>query len=101
MRFCLTNDVSKSELNRADEIKVSYYYRNEILNLIEQYPGKTIILDTDTEGPIDWNLIKELNIMARGNFAICVYNNEKAKFAREFGIKFFFGFITLIFCRTR
>ena len=31
MRFCLTNDVPKSALEKADEIKVSYYYRNKYM----------------------------------------------------------------------
>lgn len=93
MKFCLTNDVQKSVLEKADEIKVSYYYRNKVLDLIEQYPDKTIILDTDTEGTIEWHLLKELNIMAKGNFAVCVYNDVRAKLAKEHGIKFYFGFV--------
>ena len=96
MRFCLTNDVPKSVLEKADEIKVSYYYRNKVLDLIEQYPDKTIILDTDTEGTIEWHLIKELNIMAKGNFAVCVYNDVRARLAKQHGIKFYFGFVVSI-----
>ena len=93
MRFCLTSDAPKAVLKKADEIKISYHYCNKVLNLIEQYPDKTIILDLDSENSIDWNLIKEFNIMSKGNFAICLYDDAKAKIARENKIKFYFGFI--------
>ena len=93
MRFCLTNDVPKSTLSKADEIKVHYYDRNKVLDLIELYPSATIVLDLGDVKDVDWDLMKELNIMSKSNFVLCLYDISKAVTAKKHGIKFYFGFI--------
>lgn len=64
MKYCLNSNLSAEYLQKADEIKVKYKDRHEIIDLIEKYPGKTIILTMiGYDGIIDWDEINRLNIM--------------------------------------
>lgn len=44
MQFCLSSRLPLHVLRKADEIKVEYRDRKSIPDLINKYPGKTIIL---------------------------------------------------------
>ena len=55
MRFCVSGRQPYSVIKRADEIKFTYNDRDRILDLVEKYPDKTVILDVPSnEG--DWKL---------------------------------------------
>ena len=46
MKFCLSNRQNKEYLMKADQIKVQFRDRKSIPDLIMDYPGKEIILET-------------------------------------------------------
>ena len=48
MKVCLSNRQSAEYLAYADEIKFDMRDRNSILDVIEKYPDKTIILKVNT-----------------------------------------------------
>ena len=55
MRFCVSGRQPYSVIKRADEIKFTYNDRDRIMDLVEKYPEKTVILDVPGhEG--DWKL---------------------------------------------
>lgn len=57
MKYCLQGRQPLALLKRADEIKVQYKDREQILDFIQQIPDKTFLLEVPVEGEIDWNLI--------------------------------------------
>ena len=55
MRFCVSGRQPYSVIKRADEVKFNYNDKDRILDLVEKYPDKTVILDVPGhEG--DWKL---------------------------------------------
>ena len=45
MRFCVNGRQPYSVIKRADEVKFNYNDKDKILDLVEKYPDKTVILD--------------------------------------------------------
>ena len=55
MRFCVNGRQPYSVIKKADEIKFNYNDKDRILDFVEEYPDKVIILDvTNQEG--EWKL---------------------------------------------
>ena len=55
MRYCVNGRQPYSVIKRADEIKFQYNDKDRILDLVEKYPDKVVILDVpNQEG--DWKL---------------------------------------------
>lgn len=92
MKYCLSSRQEAAYLSKADEIKVEFRDKDSIPDLIEKYPGKTIILECFSNSVIDWKEIKKWNILARENFIMCVGSIANAKECKENNIKFYMGY---------
>lgn len=93
MKCCLNSCQSSEYLNKADELKVSYKDRHKIIDFIEHYPNKTIILDMrGYDGLIAWDDIKRYKIMTKDNFVIALNNLEDISFCKKENIKFYWNF---------
>lgn len=95
MKFCLNNHQAIEYLNQADEIKVYYKDRNGILDIHEQYPQATIILQI-TPDIVDYNLkeLKEFKILSHGQFVVCLprINHAEIKWLQEQEVDYYWGF---------
>ena len=87
MQFCLSSRLPMHILRKADEIKVEYRDRKSIPDLIEKYPGKTIIL-FPTDEDYDWSEISMYSLMCGGNFILNVRSMAQAYGAKAHEIKF-------------
>ncbi len=97
MKVCLNCRCSKQYLKKADEIKVEYRDRRALLDIVDDYPDKTIIFQIpyfveDKENDINWDNLQLANQLLRGNFIICCFSTEIAKICNVYNIKFYFGF---------
>lgn len=93
MKYCLNNNQSYEYLQKADEIKILYQYRNKIIDYIEKYPNKTIILDKKNNWEIiDWEEIKRYNIMTQHNFIMALYDPSDITNCKKHGIKFYLNY---------
>ena len=54
MRFCVNGRQPYSVIEKADEIKFQYNDKDKILDLVEKYPNKVVILDVPGD-ETDWN----------------------------------------------
>ena len=83
MKFCLSSNVSREYLQKANEIRVPYNQHESIYNIKEINPEATIVLTTAFEknGLIlydkDWDLINQYNNACEGNFKLCLQNEEQ------------------------
>lgn len=93
MKYCLSNRQSLEYLQKADELKVQYRDREKIIDYIEEYADKTIILDIkNCEDTINWDEIKRYNIMAKQNFIIALNNLSDISYCKQNNIKFYWNF---------
>lgn len=73
MKYCLNSNQTSEYLKKADEIKLRYEDRHELIDFVEKYPDKTIILTmSGFKGVIAWDDIKRYNTICNGNFIIAL-----------------------------
>lgn len=66
MKYCLSNRQSKEYLQKCNEIKILYIDRNDIYDLIEEYPDKTLILQLPAKDyVIDYEELRKFNILTK------------------------------------
>ena len=93
MKCCLNSHQSAEYLKKADELKIKYKDRHKIIDFIENYPDKTIILDMrGYDGLIAWDDIKRYKIMTKNNFVIALNSLEDISFCKKENIKFYWNF---------
>lgn len=93
MKCCLNSHQSFEYLNKADEIKILYKDRHKIIDFVEKYPDKTIILNMQGyDGIIEWNDVKRYKLMCRNNFIIALNTLTDSSFCRKENIKFYWNF---------
>lgn len=97
MKVCLNSRCAKKYLEKADEIKVEYRDRKALLDIVDEYPEKTIVFQipyfvNDEENDINWDNLKLANQLLRGQLIICCFSYVEAYKCRDNGIKFYFGF---------
>jgi hypothetical protein len=66
MHYCLSSQVGKEYLEKADEIRVKYNKLKSILDLYEINPSATFILtisSKEDKSTIPWTEIENYNIM--------------------------------------
>lgn len=93
MKCCLNSHQSTEYLHKADELRILYKDRNKIIDFIENYPNKTIILDMKGyDGLIAWDDIKRYKIMTKNNFIIALNSLNDISFCKKENIKFYWNF---------
>ena len=96
MKYCINTRCAAKYLTQAHELKVEWRDRKAIPDFVEKYPGKTIVLyfiyHQINQEPIDWNEIKQYNVLCKENFICCLHDFGLGQVCRDFGIKFYFGF---------
>ncbi len=94
MHYCLSSQVGKEYLKKADEIRVKYKQLNSILDLYEINPNATFILTiTNKEdlSNIKWNEIEQYNIMTQKKLIIETDSFNIMDACKALDIKFFYG----------
>lgn len=88
MKYCMLGRQPKSILKQADEIKMYYSDKDRIIDYIEDFPDKTIILEVpkDIEN-LNWTLFEMY--AKRINFVLCLANLDLIPKCQEHGIKFY------------
>lgn len=92
MKVCLHSRQEAKYLKYANEIKVDFRDRKVLSDLYEKYPDKTFILEVYSNSEIDWDAIKEYNILSQGKLILCISNSEQMNKCKELDIKFYFGY---------
>lgn len=92
MKVCLQNRQEAKYLKYADEIKVGFRDRRALPDMFEKYPEKDFILELYSNSEIDWNDIKEYNILSQGHLILCIANREQMNMCKEIDAKFYFGY---------
>ena len=90
MRFCVNGRQPYSVLKKADEIKFNYSDRDRILDLVEKYPNKTVILDMPYDEE-DWNLWQVYNEKF-DEFYIALHDLSRASEFNQANIKWYWPF---------
>ena len=94
MHYCLSANVGKDYLQKADEIRVKYKKLNDILDLYEINPNATFILtitSQEDKNTIDWNQIEQYNIMTQKKLIIETDSFDIMDACKTLDIKFFYG----------
>lgn len=92
MKYCLSSRVGKKFLDAADEIKVAYRDINQIYDLIEDYPNKTIILKLDFEQDINWTEVQSFSEIYPGKFICACETLTQLLWCGDLGIKKYYDF---------
>lgn len=93
MKYCLWNHQTDEYLSKCDEIKINYKDKDNIINLVEKYPNKNIILNLRYfDENIDFNEIRRLNIISKNRLICAISHIEDASMYKDAGIKFYYGF---------
>jgi hypothetical protein len=97
MKVCLNSRCEKKYLQQADEIKVEYRDRKALLDIVDDYPDKTIILQVPyffdpEENDLDWQQLSIANKLLQGKLIICCFSEVIANMAKLNDIKFYFGY---------
>ena len=96
MKYCINTRCAPKYLAQADELKVEWRDRKAIPDFAEKYPGKTIVLyfiyHQIKQDEINWDEIKQYNILCKENFICCLHDFNLGQVCRDLGIKFYFGF---------
>jgi hypothetical protein len=94
MHYCLSAQVDKEYLKKADEIKVKYNKMNDILDLFEINPNATFILritSQEDKNTIRWKDIEKFNIMTQNKIIIETDSFEIMDVCKILNIKFFYA----------
>ena len=92
MKCCLNNNLTKDYLLKADQIKVPYKDRHKIIDYVEKYQNKTIILDLKNyNGIIEWDDIKRYKTITQNNFIIALNNLIYSNYCKDNNIKFYWN----------
>ena len=90
MRFCVSGRQPYSVIKIADEIKFAYADKDRILDLVEKYPEKTVILDVPGhEG--DWKLW-EMYSEKFAEFYIALHDLSRVAEFNQAGIKWYWPY---------
>lgn len=94
MKCCLNANQPLEYRKKADEIKLLYKDRLNILEYTEQLPQTTIILDLKNclDNDIDWEEIKRYNIMIQNKLIVALSTLSKANFCKINNIKFYLNY---------
>lgn len=93
MKCCLNSHQTPEYLNKADELRILYKDRHKIIDFVEIYPNKTIILDMKGyDGLIEWDNIKRYKIITQNNFIIALNSLTDISFCKKENIKFYWNF---------
>ena len=94
MHYCLSTQVSKEYLKKADEIRVKYNKLNTILDLYEINPNATFILtitSKEDKNIIPWTEIENYNIMTQQKLIIETDSFEIMDVCKMLKLKFFYA----------
>ena len=90
MRFCVNGRQPYSVIKNADEIKFAYADKDRILDLVERYPEKTVILDVPGFEE-DWKLWQMYNERF-AEFYIALHDLSRVAEFNQAGIKWYWPY---------
>ena len=90
MRYCVSGRQPYSVIKRADEIKFQYNDKDRILDLVEKYPDKVVILDVPGYEE-DWKLW-QMYTEKFTEFHIALHNLNRVAEFNEAGIKWYWPY---------
>lgn len=90
MRYCVNGRQPYSVINKADEIKFQYIDKDKILDMVEKYPEKIVILDVPglEEDWANWQVYNEKFF----EFHIALHDLRRANEFNEAQIKWYWPF---------
>ena len=91
MRYCVSGRQLPSILKQADEIKMKYEDRERIIDYIQMFPDKTIILEIPKGiNEIEWKL---LDVYAQSiELILCLYDFSHLAECIEHNMKYYWGY---------
>ena len=92
MKYCLSSRVDMNLLSKADEIKFQFRDRKAIPDFFDKYPNADIILYCGYNDMINWDEMKELNILSKGKIIFAFAYVNDLVLAVQAGFRAFYGF---------
>jgi hypothetical protein len=94
VKYCLSARQPDSVLRKADEIKIELRDHKAIIDYIEKYPDKTLILEMENDLPekFNWNTI-EAYAKKHGNFYCAISNKNQGIECKLREIKFYYRYV--------
>lgn len=94
MKYCLSADQPKEFLKQADEILVKGKDYQVVIDYLEDFPDKIIILDVPNERLEDEKFKEAINRYSdiSENFICRIYNMKEINWFYENNIKFYYGY---------
>ena len=93
MHYCLSSNVGKDYLKKADEIRLKYKKLNDILDLYEINPNATFIITIlkENKDTINWNQLEQYNKMTQNKIIIETDSFDIMDVCKLYNIKYFYG----------
>lgn len=92
MKYCLSSRADINLLSKADEIKFEFRDRKAIPDFFEKYPQADIILYCGYRDMINWEEIRELQVLSKGKIIFAFAYMKDLLFAAGIGLRVFYGF---------
>jgi hypothetical protein len=92
MKYCVKSRQPKSLLQKVDEIRVEYKDREQLRDLVQEFPEKTYLLTVPSEEEIDFHFVQE--IAEKVNLILELYRLDKIVLTQcnEAKIKWYWAF---------
>lgn len=100
MWYCVSNKQPYSVLKKADEIKVEYNDRNQIMDFIEKVSDKSIVLDFPGYAQPEWNTWKMYSEMFN-EFHIALHDLNRWKEFSDANVKWYWPYPITSFYELR
>lgn len=91
MKYCLSLQVGKEYLVKADEIRITLSQLDNLIEIYELNSNATIILRITGNPDINWTDIENYNTMFKGNFIIETDNLKIIEACKALNLKFYWG----------
>lgn len=88
IEYCLFYKQQSIYLQKVKEVKFYYEDLNKIVDFYETHNDKIMVLYLNSKF-IDWEKIRECNILTRGNLICCAYTIDHLKEAKKYNLKVF------------
>lgn len=97
MLYCLNSRQTKEYLQKADEIKVDYRDHEMILDLIKDYPEKTIIINCPKDTIIDFNKLGQYKKLTKQRMIAELASADLFGDAAKNGLEYYLGYPVVSF----
>ena len=94
MHYCLSSQVDKEYLKKADEVRLKYNELNKLLDIYEDNPNITFIIritSKEDKNKIQWQQLEQYNIMTQNKVIIETDSFQIMDVCKLFNLQYFYA----------